>query len=182
MSVFTNPAARSVDAAMEYTKAILALLGDRDPLEVLATTAPAVRRLVTGVSPAELNSPEAPGKGSTRMVVQHLADSDLVWGWRLRLILAQERPPITGYDQDAWADRLRYAEVELADALADFEQFRRSNLRLLSRVPESERARIGVHAERGEESVDHIIRLTAGHDVLHLRQIERILGVVRAST
>ena len=97
----------------------------------------------------------------------------------MRIVLAQDRPAITGYDQDAWATRLRYAEVEIADALADFEQFRRSNLRLLARLPVADRARIGLHAERGEESVAHIIRLTAGHDVLHLRQIERILAALR---
>jgi hypothetical protein len=178
MSVFTNPASRSVEAAMEYTQAILALLGDRDPIEVLSKTPAALRKLVTGASAEQLGIPEAPGKWSVRIVVQHLADSDLVWGWRLRLVLAQDRPPITGYDQDAWAGRLRYAEADVDDALADFEQFRRSNLRLLARVPEPERDRVGLHAERGEESVAHIIRLTAGHDVLHLRQVERILSAV----
>ena len=176
MSIFTNPASRSVEAAMEYTKAILALLGDREPIEVLSKTPTAVRKLVAQAEAVDI--PEAPGKWSVRMVVQHLADSDLVAGWRLRLVLAQDRPSITGYDQDAWATRLRYAEVEVDDALADFEQVRRSNLRLLGRLPESDGARVGVHAERGEESVAHIVRLTAGHDVLHLRQIERILAAV----
>jgi hypothetical protein len=180
MSVFSNPAARSVEGAMAYTKAILALLDDRDPMEVLSKTPAGLRTLVTAAAADELGIPEAPGKWSATMVVQHLADTELVWGWRLRLILAQNRPPITGYDQDAWAIRLRYAEVDIHDALADFEQFRSSNLRLLHRMPESERDRIGLHAERGEESVAHIIRLTAGHDVLHLRQIERILSAVRA--
>ena len=178
MSIFTNPASRSVDAAMEYTKAILALLGDRGPIEVLSTTPAAVRNLLAQTSAKAVDIPEAPGKWSVRMVVQHLADSDLVAGWRLRLVLAQDRPSITGYDQDAWATRLRYSEVEIDDALADFEQVRRSNLRLLARLPESDCARVGVHAERGEESVSHIVRLTAGHDVLHLRQIERILAAV----
>ena len=182
MSVFTNPASRSVEAAMEYTQAILALLGDRDPVEVLSTTPAALRKLVTGASAEQLGIPEAPGKWSVRVVVQHLADSDLVWGWRLRLVLAQDRPTITGYDQDAWADRLRYANVEVGDALADFEQFRRSNLRLLARVPESDRDRVGLHAERGEESVAHMSGSTAGHDVLHLRQVERILGAVGSTT
>jgi hypothetical protein len=37
---------------------------------------------------------------------------------------------------------------------------------------------VGVHAERGEESVAHMIRLYAGHDLLHLRQLARIRGVV----
>ena len=114
------------------------------------------------------------GKWSIRMVAQHLADSELVWGWRLRMIFAQDRPPITGYDQDAWATRLRYNDVPIEHALDDFELLRGSNLRLLSRMPESDRARVGVHSERGEESVAHLMRLYAGHDVLHIAQIDRI--------
>ena len=90
------------------------------------------------------------------------------------MVLAQDRPAITGYDQDAWATRLRYTDAEIEQALGDFDQLRASNLRLLTRMPEADRARVGVHAERGEESVAHMMRLYAGHDVLHIRQIERI--------
>jgi len=178
MSIFTNSAERSVEEATDYTRAVLGLLGDRDPFDVLRATPAEVRRLVAAVSPELLAAPEAPGKWSIRMVVQHLADSELVWGWRLRLVLGQDRPPITGYDQDAWAERLRYDAVPIEDSLADFEQVRSANLRLLTRVPETDRARVGVHAERGEESVAHMIRLYAGHDTLHLRQIERIRRAV----
>jgi hypothetical protein len=32
-----------------------------------------------------------------------------------------------------------------------------------------------MHAERGEESIEHIARMYAGHDLNHLGQIERIL-------
>ena len=174
MSIFTNSAARSVEEAAEYTQAILALLGDLDPLEVLRTTPAAVRTLVVDVAPELLAIPEAEGKWSIRIVAQHLADSELVWGWRLRMIFAQDRPTITGYDQDAWATRLRYAEVPIEHALDDFEHLRGANLRLLARMPESDRSRIGIHSERGEESVAHLMRMYAGHDLLHLRQIERI--------
>jgi hypothetical protein len=38
-----------------------------------------------------------------------------------------------------------------------------------------------VHSERGEETVAHLIRLYAGHDLLHLRQIERIKKTLAAS-
>jgi len=181
MSIFSNSAARSSEEAGEYTKALLELLGERDPLQVLRETPAAIRAILDGV-PADLTmTPEAPGKWSIAMVAQHLADSELVWGWRVRLILAHDRPAISGYDQDAWAARLRYAEAPLEPALADFEAARGANLRLLARVPESDRDRTGLHAERGEESVAHMIRLSAGHDVLHIRQIERILATVRSA-
>ena len=89
-------------------------------------------------------------------MLQHLADSDLVWGWRVRLILAQDRPTITGYDQDLWAERLRYDEADPAESLETFGVLRRGNLRLIERASPADLARVGVHAERGEESVGQL--------------------------
>ena len=181
MSIFTNSATRSSEEAGAYTKALLDLLGERDPLQVLRETPAALRSILDGVAAEMTTTPEAPGKWSIAMVAQHLADSELVCGWRLRMVLAHDRPVITGYDQDAWARQLRYDQAPLEPALADFEAARGANLRLLARVPESDRERVGVHAERGEESVAHMIRMYAGHDVLHIRQVERILASVRSA-
>lgn len=178
MSVFTNPASRSAEQAAAYTAAVIDLLGDRQPLDVLRATPAAIHRATAGLSDDQLVRPESDGKWSIRHVLQHLADSELVWGWRLRLVLAQDRPSLTGYDQDAWAARLRYDAIRAEDALADFSVLRRSNLRLLAVAKDSDLDRVGVHAERGEESVRHMMRLYAGHDLLHLRQIERIRSVV----
>jgi hypothetical protein len=178
MSIFTNSAARSAEEAGAYTQAVIGLLEGREPLDVLRETAYTIRRLVDRTPAALLGIPESQGKWSIRMVAQHLADAELVWGWRLRMVLAHERPPITGYDQDAWATRLKYDEVEIEDALGDFERLRASNLRLLSRMSDADRDRVGVHAERGEESIAHMMRLYGGHDVLHIRQIERIRATI----
>jgi hypothetical protein len=182
MSIFTNSAARSREEAAAYTAALMELLGTRVPTEVLRETPDALPRAVAGVTDAESATPEAPGKWSVRQVVQHLADSDLVWSYRVRMVLAHDRPAITGYDQDLWATRLRYDESNIADALAEFTMLRRANLRLIDRATPEDLARVGVHAERGEESVSHMLRMYAGHDLLHLRQIERIRRAVAPRT
>jgi uncharacterized damage-inducible protein DinB len=181
MSVFTNRLSASPEQAREYTNAILGLVGDSDPRELLAPTAPALRRAVAGLSESQLSAPEAPGKWSIRQVVRHLADSEIVWGWRLRLVIAQDRPAITGYDQDAWAGRLRYELASVDDALDEFSALRRTHLRIVAAAAEADLARVGVHAERGEESVAHMIRMQAGHDRLHLRQVDRIRAAVAAT-
>src|SRR5215471_2875360 len=152
MSVFTNRQSRSPEQAREYTVAILGLLGDRDPHDVLRATPDAVRRAVANLSRDELRAPEAPGKWSIRHVVRHLADSEIVWGWRLRLVLAQDRPTITGYDQDAWAGTLRYDTAPVREALDEFSALRRTHVRLIASTSDADLARFGVHAERGEES------------------------------
>jgi len=178
MSVFTNRASRSAEQARDYTAAILGLLGNRDPYDVLRATPDAVRRTLAGLSEDQLSSPEASGKWSMRQVVRHLADSDLVWGYRLRMVLAHDRPPLTGYDQDLWAERLGYDRADVEQALQELAILRRSNLGLLAAASDEDRQRVGVHLERGEESVEHMVRMYAGHDLLHLQQLDRIRAAV----
>jgi uncharacterized damage-inducible protein DinB len=181
MSVFTNPASGSKEHARAYTEAILGLLGEADPLMVLRGTSHALRRAVEGLNEAGMSVPEAADKWSIRQVLRHLADSELVWAWRLRLVVAQDRPQITGYDQDAWAQRLRYEEAPAIESLEEFAAVRRGNLRVLDGMSTDDLARVGVHAERGAESIAHMMRLYAGHDILHIRQIERIREAVHGS-
>jgi uncharacterized damage-inducible protein DinB len=178
MSIFTNRASNSAAEAKEYTAAIIGLVGDRDAMDVLTSTESGLRRAVAGMPAADWARPEAEGKWSVAQVVQHLADSDLVWGWRLRMVLAHDRPTITGYDQDRWADRLRYDLAHVDEAIEQFRVLRGGNLRLLARATPQDLQRIGVHSERGEETVAQMIKMYAGHDLLHLRQIARIRGVL----
>ena len=178
MSVFTNPASGAAGHAAAYVVAVLDLVGDRDPLSVMRETIDVLPQAIAGLSPQQLRQPERPGKWSVAQVLQHLADSEIVTAWRIRLILAQDRPPLTGYDQDLWADRLAYADADPAAALELFIAVRRANLRLLERATPDDLKRVGLHAERGEESVGHLRSLYAGHDLLHRRQIERIRAVV----
>jgi hypothetical protein len=179
MSVFTNPASGAKEHADAYVKAVLELLGDRDPVAVLRETPFALRRAITGLSVFELRRKEQSDKWSIVEVVRHLADSEVVWAWRMRLILAQDRPPITGYDQDLWAERLRYRESDAQEALEEFTVLRRGNLGVLGKATPADLARVGVHVERGEESLDRLHRMYAGHDLLHLNQIARIRRAVR---
>jgi DinB superfamily len=174
LSVFTNPATGAAEHAAAYVPAVLGLLGGRVPITVLRETPSALPRVIEALSPGQLRQAERPGKWSIGQILHHLADSELVWAWRMRLIIAHERPPLTGYDQDLWADRLQYDQGDPREALAVFAVLRQANRRLVERATPADLRRVGVHAERGDESLEHQVRLYAGHDLLHLRQIDRV--------
>ena len=161
MSVFSNTAKDAPELRAQYAAAVLGLVGERPALDVLRETPGAAARAVATLTPEKLRTPEAPGKWSVAMVLRHLADTDVVWGWRMRLILAQDRPVITGFDQDLWADRLDYANADPNESLEAFAVLRRDNLRLIERASPEDLARVGVHAERGEESAGYLVRLYA---------------------
>ena len=177
MTIFTNPADAAGDAADAYIEATLGVLGDRDPREVLAGTPGALAEMVRGVPEDRLHAPEAPGRWSVGEVLAHLADSELVWAVRTRFVLGQPRPTLTGYDQDAWAERLQYRELASTESLERFRTLRGWNLELLEGLTDADLDRVGVHVERGEESLRHMVRLYAGHDLVHRAQIRRILGI-----
>ena len=180
MSVFTNSASGAKEHREQYISAVLGLLGDADPNTVLSTTPTWCERETSGLSPAQLRRAETDGKWSLVEILQHLADSELVWGYRLRKVLAEDRPELTGYDQDLWATRLNYAGSSREESLAMFRTLRDANLRLLAAATETDLDRVGMHNERGAESVRHMIRLYAGHDLLHRNQIARVREAVRS--
>jgi hypothetical protein len=177
---FSNPAGAAREAAQAYTRALLDLLGDREPLAVQDELPRALERAVAGLSETLLRTPEKPGKWSVIDVVQHLADSEMVYGYRIRLILASDRPAIEGYDQDAWAGALRYRDAPLNDALDQIRVARGANLRLMRGLAPEQWERYGMHSERGPESVRHIASLLAAHDLVHRRQIQRIRAAIGA--
>ena len=178
---FANPASDAAAAAPAYVRALLDVLGDRDPLEVAAELPPWLERRTAGIDNAALRRREAPGKWSAIAVIQHLADSEMVYAFRTRMILTADRPPLQGFDQDAWARTLRYAETPLEVALAQLRGMRTANLRLWRSLTPGQRERVGMHGERGPESLDLLLRLMGAHDLVHRRQIERVLAAAGAA-
>jgi hypothetical protein len=178
MSIYSNPPDSTQEETQAYIRALDELLGDQDPLAVLEATPAILESSFVDVTPELASTPEAAGKWSMKQVAQHLADSELVLGFRMRLVLAQDRPTLSGYDQEAWAERLRYDQVELADALGQFRVLREANLALIRRTPTAALDRAGVHGERGEESVRRMLQLYAAHDLVHRRQLERVRASV----
>jgi hypothetical protein len=172
---FSNPAGNAVAAASGYVQALLELLGDRDPLEVLNGLDPWLDERTNGLGDTVLRKPEAPGKWSVVEVIQHLADSELVVGFRMRMMLTADRPALQGFDQDLWARELGYRSAQLDIALRQLRGLRIPNVRLARTLSARQLDRIGVHSERGPESVGHLLKLMAAHDLVHRRQIDRIL-------
>jgi uncharacterized damage-inducible protein DinB len=171
---FTNSAANARANADAYKRSLLELLGSRDPLTVFAELPDAVAELTKGLSDVEARRPEREGKWSVIQVVQHLVDSEVVYGYRGRVIVAEQNPTILGYDQDRWSTMLHYTEESLADSLGDLRVMRARNLRFIRRLNDEELDRAGMHNERGPESVRGMVRLLAAHDLLHREQIARV--------
>jgi len=168
-----------VRQAQAYQQSLLDALGDDDPAEAQSTTPDRIRRLIAEAGP-DLRTKPAPREWSVLECIGHVTDAETVMSARYRWVLAHEEPELIGYDQDLWVDGLRHNEDDPADLLAVFEALRIANLALWRRSSPEQRARVGIHRERGRESFDLMFRLLGGHDRVHLDQAERGLAAVRA--
>lgn len=164
------------ETPQEYKQRIFSYLGAEDPLKIQSATAKKLERLVSRAPASRLRRQPAPGKWSVAEILAHLADTELVFGYRIRAILGAPGSPIQGFDQDKWAQAMNYGKAEPRKSLERFSAFRKANLDLLKSLSPAQRKYNGMHSERGEESIETIARLCAGHDINHLRQIEKMLS------
>jgi hypothetical protein len=132
----------------------------------------AVADALAGATDVELDAHPAPGKWSAREIVHHLADSEMTSAIRLRLLLATERPTISGYDENEFARRLHY-ERPIKASLAALEAARRSTAEILDRMGESDWVREGTHTESGRYTMDTWLEIYAVHAHNHADQIRR---------
>jgi DinB superfamily len=168
-----------VYAPQAYREKMFNLLGDQNPLEVLAQTASTLADIVGKHSAAVLRTRPFEGKWTPNEVIGHLTDSEWVYGYRLRLILCEDNPTILGTNQDSWVAALRHNEREPPELVGIFRTLRQLNLEVWRRRSPPDLDRTGQHNERGPESLGVMLRLLAGHDLSHLDQITRYIQAAR---
>jgi hypothetical protein len=164
------------ETPQQYIQRILGNLQGQDAFKVQATTAKKLARLTKGVSPGKLRKRPAPDKWSVAEILAHLGDTEIVVGWRMRSILGAPGTPIQAFDQDAWVSAGHYDKRDPRKSIEQFRVVREANLVLLKSLTPEQWKHHGMHSERGQETVEHIVRLMAGHDLNHLQQIERIVA------
>ncbi len=160
----------------QYRTRMLSHLDGKDPLKLQAAAPKKIERLLKGVSATKLRKRPAPGKWSIAEIIGHVADTELVGGFRMRLILGAPGTPIAAFDQDTWVTALHYDKRDVRKSLEQFRALREANLALLKTLTRDQWKQHGIHAERGPETVETIVNMFAGHDLNHIAQIEAILA------
>lgn len=167
----TDPAA--------YREKSFALLGDRDPIPVMEETAGILGGIVTQHTSDLLRARPFPGKWTPNEVIGHLGDAEWALGFRVRVILAEEKPAILGMDQNLWVTAQRHNDRNPRDLVEMFRGLRLFNLPIWKQLTPDDLQRVGMHDERGPESLDTMLRMYAAHDLHHIDQINRYLEAAK---
>jgi hypothetical protein len=159
-----------------YRQELLAALGGDDPVAALRCSLDEVSSLAETTPAAQLEKSPAAGEWSAWEVLNHLSDSDLMAGTRVRMIVTSDRPTLVGYDQDAFTARFGGLDPDVTTTLQRWRALRLANLRIFESLTPAEWDRVGMHSERGDESARLTVELMAGHDRVHLAQFRRAAG------
>ena len=151
----------------------IARLGDREPVKVLAETPFALAKVIGEHSAEALRRETVPDKWTVVEIIAHLCDIDWVLGFRARTIAFDDHPSFGGMDQDLWVKRQTAREREPAELLDLFRGTRRGIVDFWRRRSSADMERVGRHDEAGFElSLGMLLKIQAGHDLVHLDQIE----------
>ncbi len=150
-------------------------MADAPSLDALRSTVSDLVALTSNRAPRELTHAPQRGQWSAAEVAAHLADAEMVYSVRIRMMLTDDNPSLTGYDEQAWAARLSMCDLNVAGSVERFRVLRDANLRLYESLESAEWARTGVHEERGLVTVSGIVESLIGHDRTHLDQIRKLL-------
>lgn len=164
------------ETAEQYRQRMFSHIDGKDPLKMQAAAPARLAKLLKGVTPAKARKRPAPGKWSIAEIVAHIADTELVVGYRIRAILGEPGTQIIGFDQDVWVTALHYDKRDLKKSYEQYRTLREANVALLKSLAPEQRNHHGMHSERGSESVETNVKMMAGHDINHFQQIERILA------
>jgi hypothetical protein len=167
------------ETPQQYTQRILGHVDGQDAIKVQRATAGKLKKLIHGLNPKQLKWKPEPGKWSIAEILAHLTDAEIVGSWRMRLTIGASGTTIQPFDQDVWASVFQYGKRDAKQSLEVFRILRENNLAMLKALPQASWQNYGMHQERGKETIAHLVRMFAGHDTNHLRQIEGIAAQLK---
>lgn len=151
----------------------------RDLIEGYAAGADVLGKSIQGLDRADLLAFPVPGTWSIQQIVLHMMDSDLIASDRMKRVAAEDHPTLIGYNETAFAKTLAYDHIPAQDACEVFRLNRRITAELLRRLPDAAFQRTGVHNERGELTLEHLVSGYIEHLDHHLKFIKekrKLLG------
>ena len=133
-----------------------------------------VREILEGLSEKELKERPRPGKWSIFETVVHLADAEIVGAMRIRQTFTQSDRQFGFYDQEAWAEKLKYQELSMAAFyyyVKSFEMLRLTTSTIFHNATKSDWLKTGFHPELGEVSLRQLLEVYADHGERHIQQV-----------
>ncbi len=106
-----------------------------------------------------------------------MADMEIAWAWRMRLIFGADHPVLQPFEQDPWAKVYHSGGYTASAARTTWSSLRQWNVAFLDSLSEDDRYRQATHPEIGEITLWSIVEIAAGHDLHHLHGLQKMAGL-----
>lgn len=130
-------------------------------LEDIAQTPAHLRAAVSGLTPAQLDTPYRLGGWTVRQVLHHVPDSHLNSYVRFKLALTEQNPTIKPYAEDRWAELSDTKETPIEVSLTMLESLHDRWVRLLRSLSAEDWKKTFRHPELGEMTLERTLALYA---------------------
>jgi hypothetical protein len=154
------------DEHIEYYSTYIDKVPDGDIVDTLTRQLPEVIAFLRSIPEDKHDHAYAPGKWTIRQIVGHLSDGERVFQYRAFRFSRADTTPVPGFDENLYVDNAPFANVSMADLIAEFEDLRRASIHLYSNLDEAALSRRG-SANGHEISVRAIGFILAGHVTHH---------------
>ena len=142
-------------------------------IEMYAAGYEEILSALDGITAAELEAREGPDEWCPREIIHHLGDSEMDGAGRIRMIVAEQRPYLVGWDQNRWIDVLYSRERPIEPSLAALKAAREATLPLLRLLTDEQWLAAGTHSEFGTMTADDWLAFYGAHAHDHADQIRR---------
>lgn len=120
-------------------------------------------------------------KWSTREVVLHIADFDLIYADQMKRVIAESEPKLFDGDRKRFASRLAYDKRDVDEEIRMIKAVRRHMGRILRSIDVGDFQRKGIHAKDGPVTLADLLRRAADHLPHHTQYIEEKRQSLRVS-
>ena len=131
-----------------------------------------LRRSISGMSDEHIDAAPIPFKWSTREVVLHIADFDLIYADHMKRVIAEHEPKLFDGDRKLFATRLAYDKRDVDEEVRMIKAVRRHMGRILRSIEAGDFQRKGIHAEDGPLTLADLLKRAADHIPHHAQYIE----------
>ncbi len=145
-------------------------------IEQLRTTPQHIAAAVRGLTEEQLTTPYMPGEWTVAQNVHHLVDSHIIAYARFNLVLTEDNPVIYNYARDTWAALPSATSPDLTHSLTILTGLHGRWAEVASHIAEDDWSRAGVHPVTGPLSLDAMLKMYAGHEMIHVQQIKQTLA------
>lgn len=159
----------------DYHRELIERLQGDCAIAVLESQLPWLGSLASHLSTEQIDKIHPPYGWTVRQVIEHCADSERVFGYRMLRLAAADETALPGFDENQYADS-RFGLGTFAGLQSELELLRRANLLLLRRIVPAAWDR-AAEVDGGRITVRALAWVAAAHLSHHLQIIEKRVGL-----